>query len=404
MAKGQFTEDDDELLAELGVEVESKAASNHTPREERIIAGFEEIQRFVEEHSRLPEHGEDKDIFERIYAVRLDKIRASNECRDLLTANDKQGLLTNALNLTEKPFEHLDDDELLSELGIDLTVGSDITQLKHVKSSAEKKAAEEIGNRTLCEDFDKFKPLFEVVQKDLNEGKRKTMPFSKDGSIEEGNFFILSGQKAYVASVGEEFIGSDGRKEYRLRVIFDNGVESNQLMRSLQKRLWEDESGRRISDVSYGPLFDDNVEDDDVGSGTIYVLRSKSELPEIKENAAILHKIGVTGGSVEKRIGDPKVDPTFLMAEVEIVATYELFNISRHKLEKLIHQIFDPARLDIEIRDRFGNPVYPREWFLVPLFVIDDAVEKIKHGIITNYRYDKSQAKLVEVADWNAEL
>lgn len=394
MAKGQFTEDDDELLAELGVEVESKAASSHTPREERIIAGFEEIERFVETHGRLPGHSEDNDIFERIYAVRLDKIRALVECRDLLSSNDKHGLLTNALNMTEKPFEHLDDDELLSELGIDLTVASDITQLKHVKSTAEKKAAEEIGNRTLCEDFDKFKPLFEVVQKDLNEGRRKTMPFSKDGSIEESNFFILSGQKAYVASVGEEFIGTDGRKEYRLRVIFDNGVESNQLMRSLQKRLWEDESGRRITDPSAGPLFDDDVEDDDIGSGTIYVLRSKSEHPEIKPHAELLHKIGVTGGSVEKRLANAKLDPTFLMADVEVVATYELYNINRTKLENLLHRFFEPAKLNIQIDDRFGMPIFPREWFLVPLFIIDEVVNKIKDGTVSDFRYDISSVKL----------
>ena len=72
MVKEQFTDEDDELLAELGVEVESKPTSIRTPREERIIAGFEEIERFVEAHGRLPQHGEDKDIFERIYAVRLD--------------------------------------------------------------------------------------------------------------------------------------------------------------------------------------------------------------------------------------------------------------------------------------------------------------------------------------------
>lgn len=398
MAKGQFTDEDDDLLSELGVEVESKAAGSHTPREERIIAGFEEIERFVETHGRLPGHSEHNDIFERIYAVRLEKIRSSAECRDLLTPLDKQGLLTNAVNLEEKPFEHLDDDELLSELGIDLTTGSDITQLKHVKSAAEKKAAEEIGNRTLCEDFDKFKPLFEVVQKDLNERRRKTMPFSKDGSIEEGNFFILSGQKAYVASVGEEFIGTDGRKEYRLRVIFDNGVESNQLMRSLQKRLWEDESGRRISDVSYGPLFDDNVEDDDIESGTIYVLRSKSDHPEIKLNANLLHKIGVTGGSVEKRLANAKLDPTFLMADVEVVATYELYNINRTKLENLIHRFFSPAKFNVQISDRFGNPITPREWFLVPIFIIDEVVTKIKEGCIGDYRYDPMTAKLLPIS------
>lgn len=395
MAKEQFTDEDDELLAELGVEVEAKSTSSRTPREERIIAGFEEIERFVEAHGRLPQHGDDKDIFERIYAVRLDKIRSTPECIELLANFDKNGLLSNSLSLSENQLDELDDDALLAELGVLHKTENDITTLKHVKSVAEKKAAEEIGNRTLCEDFDKFKPMFEAVQKDLNEGRRKTMPFIKDGTIEEGNFFILSGQKAYVASVGDEFIGTDGRKEYRLRVIFDNGVESNQLMRSLQKRLWEDEAGRRITETSYGPLFDDVVEDEDIESGTIYVLRSKSEHPEIKPHTNLLHKIGVTGGSVTTRIANAKLDPTFLMADVEIVATYELYNINRVKLENLLHRFFDIARLNIQISDRFGNPINPREWFLVPLFIIDEVVEKIKDGSLHKYKYDPFLVALI---------
>ena len=397
MAKAQFTDEDDELLSELGFEIEAKSTSNRTPREERIIAGFEEIERFVEAHGRLPQHGEDKDIFERTYAVRLDKIRSTSECKKLLASFDKNGLLSNSPSLTEKPLDELDDDALLAELGVSHKTENDITTLRHVKSVAEKKAAEEIGSRSLCEDFDKFKPMFDAVQKDLIERRRKTMPFSKDGSIEEGNFFILSGQKAYVASVGDEFIGTDGRKEYRLRVIFDNGVESNQLMRSLQKRLWEDEAGRRISEASYGPLFDDAVDESDIESGTIYVLRSKSEHPEIKPHANLLHKIGVTGGSVATRISNAKLDPTFLMAHVEIIATYELYNINRVKLENLLHRFFDSARLNIQISDRFGNPIYPREWFLVPLFIIDQVVEKIIDGTLSKYQYDANSVELKQI-------
>jgi len=397
VAKAEFTDEDDALLAELGVVVDSHATSSHTPREERIIAGFEEIERFVEQHGRLPQHGEDKDIFERLYAVRLDQIRASSECKTLLESKDKFGLLTRQPTLNNTNLDELDDDALLAELGINETLENDITKLKHVKSRAERKAADEIADRFVCEDFDRFKPLFEAVQNDLNEQRRKTIPFSKDGSIEEGNFFILAGQKAYIASVGEEFIGTDGRKEYRLRVIFDNGVESNQLMRSLQKRLWEDEAGRRITDPSLGPLFDDLVGESDVGSGTIYVLRSKSEHPDIKKNANLLHKIGVTGGNVSTRIANAKLDPTFLMADVEVVASYELFNINRVKLENLIHRFFDSARLNIQINDRFGNPINPREWFLVPFFIIDEVVERIKDGSLHKYRYVPHEAKVIKV-------
>lgn len=136
-------------------------------------------------------------------------------------------------------------------------------------------------------------------------------------------------------------------------------------------------------------------EDGDLASGTIYVLRSKSDNPNIARYRDVLHKIGVTGGDMKTRIANAKLDPTFLLADVEIIATYELYNINRARLENLIHRIFDTARLDIEIKDRFGNAVIPREWFLVPLFVIDDVVEKIKDGTITGYIYDPNAAALV---------
>ncbi len=86
------------------------------------------------------------------------------------------------------------------------------------------------------------------------------------------------------------------------------------------------------------------------------------------------------------------------MADVEIVATYELFNINRTKLENVIHRVFSPARLDVEIKDRFGQPIVPKEWFLVPIFAIDDAVGKIKDGTITGYVYDPKTAKLTQAS------
>lgn len=385
------------LLEELGVDITPAKKVAHSPKEERIIAGFEEIQRFIEEHGHQPQHGEEKDIFERLYATRLDRIRSQEECRNLVADLDYQGLLTAEHCIAEPPKEYNSDAELLAELGVEAPKENDVTFIKHVKTQAEKERAqsEVIGQRRPCRDFDKFKPLFESVQADIKSGIRKTLPFAKDGSIEKGNFFIVSGQKAYIADVGDAFTGTDGRNEYRLRVIFDNGVESNQLMHSLQKRLWEDEAGRRITDISMGPLFDDVVDEDDSESGTIYVLRSKSEHPAIAENRNLIHKIGVTGGSVKKRIANAKLDSTYLMAEVEIVATYELYNINRTKLEKILHRFFEPAKLDIQINDRFGNPVVPREWFLVPLFMVDEVVERIKDGTIGNYLYDPASVAIV---------
>lgn len=395
MAK--FTDEDDALLEELGVEVEAKATGGRTPREERIIAGFEEIQRFIDEHGRTPQHGEDRDIFERLYAVRLDRLRALTECRALLGPMDRQGLLEGGKAAPGPTADHLDDEALLEALGVDGSMEG-VTELRHVRSTAEKKAAEEIANRKKCEDFEEFKPMFLQVKKDLDTGIRKTRPFQRMAEIQKGQWFIVGGQIAYVAEVGKEFITEYDRRDSRLRVIYDNGTESDVLLRSLQRALHRDDAGRRITDLDTGPLFSGEIEEGDEDSGTIYVLRSKSDHPVVAANRDILHKIGVTGGNIERRIGNAKLDPTFLMADVEVVATYKLSNINRTKLENLIHRIFDPAKLDIEIKDRFGNPVVPREWFLVPVFVIDEAVKRIKDGTITDFQYDPGTASLKHAA------
>ena len=396
MAK-EFTDDDDALLAELGIEVEVKKAPTRSPQEERIIAGFEEVQRFVDEHGRIPEHGETNDIFERLYAVRLDRIREQQEARDLVAELDHQGLLDGARQSTIPLAEDVDDDALLAELGIDVDA-LPITELKHVRSNAEKKAAENIANRERCEDFEIFKPLFGQVQKELTTGLRETRPFEMKAEIEQGRFFIVSGQIAYVAEKGETTLTDQGRTDARLRLIFDNGTQSKMLMRSLQRALNKDDAGRRITEPTAGPLFSDQNTDGDEASGIIYVLRSKSNHPLVTENRELVHKIGVTNTDVEKRIAGAHLQPTFLMANVEVVATYELYNINRTKLENLIHRIFEPARLDIEIMDRFGRPVVPREWFLVPLFVIKEAVEKIKDGTISDCQYNYKTAAFEKIS------
>ncbi len=388
---------DQELLAALGVETEPKKVITRSPREERIIAGFEEVQRFVEEHGSAPNHGEDRDIFEQLYAVRLDRLRGLDECKKLLEVIDTHGLLSGDAMVIPSVPDDIDDDALLAELGI-ATDTTAITDLRHVRSIAEKRAAEEIANRERCEDFEQFKSLFDQVQHEVSTGLRETRPFKDDAKIIAGNWFILHGQKVYVAEVEEEFINDRGRTDRRLRVIFDNSTESNMLMRSLERALQKDKIGRRITDPTAGPLFADHTADGDEASGTIYVLRSKSQHPVVVENHDILHKIGVTGGKVKRRIANAKIDPTFLMADVEVVATYELFNINRSKLENLIHRVFENSRLDIEIPDRFGRPVVPREWFLVPLFIINEVVEKIQDGTISSYAYDHQQARLKRIS------
>ena len=388
--------DEDELLADLGLEATPLKTSSRTPREERIIAGFEDILRFHQTHGRAPLHGEGRDIFERLYAVRLDQLRKLPEAQTLLAGLDGPGLLSGAASAMAND-QDLDEDALLSELGIgnEPEDQNNITVLRHVRSSVEKRAAEEIADRMPCLDFERFKPLFEQVEQDVKSGVRKTLRFGRDTSIANGNYFIVGGQLAYVAEVGETIKAPNGESDARLRVIYANSTESNLLRRSLQRALYKDETGRRLTDPDMGPLFGDASEPDDIETGTIYVLRSLSSHPFVTEHRELIHKIGVTGGKVETRIAGAGKDATYLLADVEVVATYKLHNLNRVRLENIFHRLFGAAQIDLTIDDRFGNPVKPREWFLVPLHVIDEAVERIRDGSITDMVYDPTAAQLV---------
>lgn len=389
--------DDDELLDALGVEVAPLKVGTHTPREERIISGFQDILRFFQANGRAPQHGEQRDIFERLYAVRLDHLRKLPEAQTLLAALDTPGLLAGAVAVSA-PGDDLDEDALLAELGVtgEAEAGpDDITVLRHVRSNVEKRAIEDIADRTPCKDFEHFRPLFEQAERELKAGVRQARRFGRDASIVTGNFFILGGQLAYVAEMDKQYRTPNGETNARMRVIYSNGTESDLLLRSLQRALYKDDTGRRLTDVEMGPLFGDEKELDDIETGTIYVLRSLSEHPFVAEHREVLHKIGVTGGKVETRIANAEKDATYLLAKVEVVATYKLLNLNRTKLENIFHRLFGAVQIDLTIEDRFGNPVKPREWFLVPLQVIDETVQRIRDGSITGVIYDPKTARLI---------
>ena len=392
--------DDDELLDALGVEVTPLKAGSRTPREERIIAGFEDILRFHQAHGRAPLHGEGRDIFERLYAVRLDQLRKLPESRTLLAELDAAGLLTDVAMAPSTNIDDLDEDALLAELGIgdEATDRNDITVLRHVRSSAEKRAVEDVAGRAPCPDFEKFQPLFEQVERDLKSGVRKSLRFGRDASVAIGDFFILGGQLAHVAEMGQQYRTPNNEANARLRVVYANGTESDLLLRSLQRALYKDETGRRLTVPGTGPLFGDAPESEDIESGTIYVVRSLSNHPFVAEHRELIHKIGVTGGTVEARIAGANKDATYLLADVEVVATYKLHNLNRVRLENIFHRLFGAARLDLTIEDRFGHPVKPTEWFLVPLHVIDEVVRCIRDGSIAEVAYDPKTARLVGVA------
>ena len=398
----QFTQDDDDLLAELGVELPAPDDAAHTPRQARIIAGFEDIQRFVRQHGHAPRHERQddaaQDIFERLYAVRLERLRAQPDGGALLTPLAAQGLLAAQANAASA-VAALDDDALLAELGLDqaddepATDVQDITRLRHVRPIAQIRAAEEVASREPCPDFDAFQAQFAQVQAELQGGLRLTRRFAQNARIQAGDFFIVDGQLAYVAEVGPPIKAPNGENDARLRVIYANGTQSNLLMRSLQRALNKDPMGRRVLSADGQASLDWDA--DDVQSGTIYVLRSLSDHPVVAQHRELIHKIGVTGNDVQARIANAAHDATYLLAGVQVVATYQLANIHRTRLENLLHRLFAPAQIELTLQDRFGHTVKPREWFLLPLEVIDQAVRAIQDGSITRLRYDPQQAALV---------
>ena len=387
----------EEMLAELGLDITPIERRTFTLVQERVIADFDEIKAFYSKHGRLPQDDPDAEIFERLYAVRLTRLRSQEDYHDLLAQYDPDGILAPPQNkIDEEELEELSAEELLSELDLDKEDNS-LTKLTHVRTTEERRAAEEIARREKCPDFDKFEALFRKVKLELDTKERTSKRFERDATIEAGHWFIVGGQITYVAEKGDEFLNQSNHKNANLRVVFDNGTQSEMLMRSLERALQKDEAGRRISDPSAGPLFTSETIDGDEASGFIYVLRSDSEHEHISTHRNLIHKIGVTG-NIERRFINASNDPTFLMADIEIMKTYELYNIDSKKLENLLHRIFGNAKLDLELLDRWGKPYRPQEWYLVPLSEIEEAVQRIKDGTITDYYYDATYAKLTKYA------
>ena len=378
----------DEVLADELFDDIKPAATAASTEEQRILQSFEEINRFIDHYKRKPGEADSPSVTERGLHIKLAGLLNGTEKHALLHKHDRHELLPATAVDPLSLDDILDDDDLLA------TASDDIFNLVHTKPAVAK--TDKVSDRHTCKDFASFKPLFDQCVAEISEDKRTAIKFSKEQEITAGEFFILNGIMVYVAEVGETHI-RNGKKNARLHLIFDNGLEGNNLRRSLATELYKDPNGRRIISTDAGPLFSENPLEDDTQTGMIYVVKSLSDDPQIRKLDGVLHKIGFTAGKIEDRIKKAKDDPTFLMAPVHPVATYTLFNIDKVKLEHLLHTFFAEARLEIEITDRFGKKVKPREWFLAPHDVIAEAINKLQDGSIVGYRYCVDKAALVSV-------
>lgn len=373
--------DDDDLGL---LEVKALQSAVQTP-EERLIEKFYKISDFYREHDREPRKDPDN-MQEAQLAMTLEGIRNSHESIATLKALDEFNLLEPPL-APESLDDVFDDDDLglLDEKGS----AAGIFKLTHVPQRSE--MPDFIAQREPCEDFSQFEPFFKSCQRELRAGKRQLLPFANEQQIEAGQFFVLKGVMAYVAAVGEKELRG-GKNNARLRLIFENGTESDMLLRSLARELYKD--GRRVTEHEDRLIPEmDSVTEEDKPTGYIYVLRSKSEREEIV-NEANLYKIGFSSVPVEERIKNAREDPTYLMADVQIVTVFECYNLNPQKLELILHKFFGRVCLEVDVFDKSGKRHTPREWFIAPLAVIEEAIRLTMTGEIIDFTFD-SETNLI---------
>lgn len=354
--------------------------------DDRLVASFQQIIDFVEKYNRPPEL-ESNDMSEATLAARLNSIRNSKEKSDALKEIDSLGLL----EMPEAP-ESIDELFTKDTFGLFEGVGDDILKIKNLPNRRQVvHDIDEKAKRIPAQDFAEFKPLFENAQNSLKAGTMKLTPFTSVDQIKVGGLYVNSGQMVYVAEEGEIERKAGGYKQQRLRVIIENGTESNMYRRSLAQRLYE--GGLVVVDRDYsGELA---LYDDDKIVGYIYVLKSLNTADNVT-SIKNLHKIGFTVTTIADRIKNAEKDPTYLMAGVEVVDSYIITgDYNPQKVEHFIHRIFADAKVDLKIIDSEGREYTPSEWYSVPLLAIEQAVNMLQNGDIVDYHYSKDLQQIV---------
>lgn len=365
--------------------------------DDRLLASFEEINEFIRKNGKEPT--KTNEIRERKLFSRLQSLRENPEKATILKEYDTFNLLTGIKTLgeirQEKEINTIDD--VLNEDSLGLLDKEDSTHDIFTYRNIPKKQTmpESIAKRKPCRNFKKYEPLFLKAHSDLKAKIATTEPFSSERQITPGSYFILSGMIVYVASIGEWEKKNFGNVNAKTHCIFENGTESKMLLRSLAAALWKDKTSRHIIDALQSDMFVDKsaVNTEDKSAGYIYVVKSLSDDLAIKGHDH-LFKIGFTY-EPNLRFENAKNDPTFLMADVKIVAQYQVYNMNTEKLELLLHRFFSSVCLNIDVFDRAGRRYAPREWFAVPFEIIDEAIRYFINGEIVHFKYDADARSII---------
>lgn len=360
---------------------------------DRLERAFMEILEFRREHGRIPDSNT-RVITERKLGARLDGFHASAERAEKVRHLDTEfGLLNVEEDLSLDDILDGDDDLDLLESEADIF---DLSGLPKVRKSD---SEFEVARRKKCKDFSVFEPFFKAKHTELQSGAAKLIKYHGASRIKEGSYFVLNGMMLFVADIGEKTIVSQAARDrvrYRLRVIFENGTESSMYKSSLSSVLGTDNGQEVVAHDFEKQAY--KLDEEDAESGHIYVLRSLSADPQIS-SIPNLHKIGFSTTPVAKRIIGAETSPTYLMAPVEVVADYRVYNVKPSKLEALLHRLFAEVRLGLTQVGGDGKKYDPAEWFMVPFDVIDQAIDMILTGDIVDFVYDKNEQDLVWVGE-----
>lgn len=366
--------------------LEAPQRSKKITSDDRLERAFLEIVEFRRTHERIPS-SKTREIAERKLGARLDGILADQAKVDALKHLDE----FNLLKLPEAPSS-IEDLLEKDELGL-LNDESGLLDVSTLPTRKSPSVESDVARRKKTPNFEEFEPVFKQKHSELSSGVFKLIPFPGVQTIQEGNFFVLNGVMLFVAEVGEtehKKVGGKIEQKQRLRVVFENGTESSMYRQSLSIRLHEHD-GYALARTDHDLT---GIGDSDVATGYVYVLRSLSDDPQIA-NLTDLYKIGFSRGSVEKRVARAVHEPTYLMAPVEIVASYRTYNLRTSALEHLLHRVFAATRLRVSQMGKDGRVYEPAEWFQVPLPVINQAIDLIISGQIIKYVYDADKRKLV---------
>lgn len=400
--------------------LEVKPEMRRITEEERLLQSFQDINDFVSEHGRSPER--ENGFKERMLAARLQGFVEDPEKISALSAFDEFGLLPDVGLMEvvpEETAEVIDEldfasmqvtsfDDLLNADPFNLLGRIDEEQLQIFDTSnlpqldKDREKTDFVARRKRCKDFDRYEPMFKAVHAELKSGDRKYVEF-KAGTLQAGTFYIHKGVIFLLESIEvtrADHYKEDGtrvRFDGRTRCIFENGTESNMYLRSVEKMLYDEGSAISHSKSTDTDVLMRNthlVNESDQESGFIYVLRSKSTDPIIR-GIKNLYKIGVARNSVEDRIKNARDEATYLMADVHLISRVACYNLDAYKFEQLMHAFFAAVCLDLEVADKNGFKTRPREWFVAPIDVIEQAVDLFVSGEIVTYRYDDKAQRIV---------